>query len=65
MRRKAQIVLVAAALGVAGLGCGEKDEPQVGTGPETTLPATTPTATAPTGTTPPATTTTAPAPDQP
>ena len=57
------MVLVAAALAVAAPACGEKDEPVVGTGPETTT--TTPTATTPTATTPPATTTTTPAPVKP
>jgi hypothetical protein len=50
--RRITIGLAAAALGLYGLGCGEKDEPSV-----TTVPATTTTTPA----TPPATTTTAPA----
>jgi hypothetical protein len=61
VRRKLAIAAAAAALSLAGGACGEKDEPEVGTGPETTLPATT----TPTATTPPATTTTPPAQKQP
>ena len=60
MRRRLQILLVAAALAAAGLACGEKEEPNAGSEPETATTA--PTATTPTTTTPPATTTTAPAP---
>jgi hypothetical protein len=61
MRRRLQIGLVAAALALAGVACGEKDEPGVVTTPEITVPATT----APAPTVPPATTTTAAPPKQP
>lgn len=57
--RGSAVALAAFALGIAGFGCGEKEEPDLSTVPQTeTLPTTpAPTTTAPT---PPAPTPTAP-----